>query len=89
MEGGRGSGGPASHTRIFPDLVPPPGPVYLATSCLQCLMGLLQIFLFVPIVLWSVSFGLPINIDMTAVIGMMNVPSYLAIGSVWARLLEK
>ncbi len=25
MEGGRGSGGPASHTRTFPDLVPPPG----------------------------------------------------------------
>ncbi len=25
MEGGRGSGGPASHTRTFPDLVPPRG----------------------------------------------------------------
>ncbi len=25
MEGGWGSGGPASHTRTFPDLVPPPG----------------------------------------------------------------
>ncbi len=25
MEGGRGSGGPASHTRTFTDLVPPPG----------------------------------------------------------------
>ncbi len=27
MDGGRGSGGPASHTRTFPDLVPPRGPV--------------------------------------------------------------
>ena len=35
----------------------------------------------VPIALWSISLGQPINIDMTAVIGMMNVSSYLAIGS--------
>ena len=35
-----------------------------------------------PMTWRSISFGQPISIDMTAVIGMMNVSSYLTIGSV-------
>ena len=50
--------------------------------CLQCLKGLLQILPLLLLRCGQYLFGQPICIDMTAVIGMMNVSSYLAIGSV-------
>ena len=35
MEGGRGSGGPASHTHTFPDLVPPQGKISPKSNIIQ------------------------------------------------------